>query len=408
MLLCLLSCEVETPNELDNKATNITPEQMLSTFGVGYPNDQLIIRFSPGLTEAEKQAMRDLHGVIDYKNCNCAVPTLELWFFDLPANTDGIGTLEEKVIVIKGDDGVEDAEFNSTIQNSGHNLQSPFGPSDINKGISKVKPDNDGVTIAILDTGIDYNYFGFNQTFLFNSVLGETGCDENGQTDYFGWDFVNQDHDPYDDYGHGTIISSMIASRLQAKNIDFQILPVKVFDETGKGNYFDIICGFRYAATNKYVDIINMSFGWTNSDHRILGYFITESEEEVLLTASAGNSQIDNDFFPHYPSSYEASNILANAALSNSLLEIHLARFSNRGAQSVDIAAPGSNLPFFLTPIESITLNGTSYANAIVSAFSAANYQEGMTIAQLRTTVLQNSIYDANLNTIKYSSYILY
>jgi len=407
MLFCLVGCEVETPNLTETEVVNVAPEQVRG-LGFGYPDDQLIVRFIPGTTEIEKQALRVLHGVIDYKNCDCAAPTIELWYFDMEGNSNGGGTLEEKVIVIKDDEGIEDAEFNSTIQNPGLNLQTPPVPSNVQNGIAKVKAGNDAVVIAVLDTGIDYNYFGFDQPFLFDSVQGETGCDENGDIDYFGWDFVNQDHDPYDDYGHGTIISSMIVNRLQSQNIDFRILPVKVFNETGKGNYFDILCGFRYAATNKYVDIINMSFGWNSSNTEILGHFISESEEEVLLTTSAGNSSKDNDLFPHFPSSFETSNILANAALSESLTHIGLAWFSNKGAQSVDIAAPGSNLPFYLTPTELISVNGTSYSNAIVSAYAAAHYQDGMTVTQLRSIVLQNAIYHANLFTIKHSAYIAY
>ncbi len=408
-LFCLLSCEVEAPDTNDDDIVHITSKLVQNSGSSLYPDNEIIVQYNDNTTEAQKQVIRNFHGVIDYKNCSCAEPTLELWIFDAKGINSNGGTIEEKLITVKDDEGLDDAEFNPVIQHKGYNLQSSFGPSEINNGIAKVTADNNRVTIAVLDTGIDYNYFRFNQPFLYNSVLGENGCDDNGYTDYFGWDFVNQDNDPYDDYGHGTIISSMIADRLQNNNIDFQILPVKVFDENGKGNYFDILCGFRYAATNKDVEIINMSFGWSNSSYEILEHFVNASQKEVLLSTSAGNSGANNDSLPHYPSSYQAENILASASLSaTSITEIQLAWFSNRGTQSVDIAAPGSGLLFFLTPTGFISLNGTSYSNAIVSAYAASNYQDGMTIKQLKKTVIQNSIYNANLNEIQYSSYINY
>jgi subtilisin family serine protease len=89
-------------------------------------------------------------------------------------------------------------------------------------------------------------------------------------------------------------------------------------------------------------------------------------------------------------------------------MNISLAWFSNWGQNSVDIAAPGSNLSFYLTPNESIIINGTSYSNAIISAYSGATYDAGMSIAQLRDAVLGGAVYHPNLYNIKLSSYILY
>lgn len=404
---CLLSCETETPNSFQT----INTTEQHATRGIdsfGYPDDQIVVQYDAGLTEAEKQIMRDEYGVENYKNCTCADPTLELWIFDNPRGGGPGGSIEETLVVIKDDEGLEGADFNPFIKHDGTKLQNPFGPADLVTAMSKVTTGNGGVTIAVLDTGVDYNYFGFTAPFLYNTSQSANSCSENGQEDYYGWDFVNQDNDPYDDYGHGTIVSSIITDRLFEANVNFQILPVKVFDENGDGNYFDILCGFKYAVNNEDVDIVNMSFGWYNAEYQLLGRFIEESETVALLNTSAGNNTSDNDIYAHFPSSYETSNILANAALAEPFMGAGLAYFSNWGENSVDIAAPGSNLTFYLNQNETIIINGTSYANAIVSAFAGVLYQQGMTTLELRNAVLDEAVYHPNLDNIKHSSYILY
>lgn len=368
-------------------------------------SSEIIINYDGSLSESEKQALRNQYGVTNYKTCKCADPNLELWIFQ--GMVDGGAIIEEVTVSANGDSGVEDAGFNPKVNLVGTSFQMAFGPSDINFARERVVPFNQNVTIAVLDTGIDYNYFGFDQPLLYNNMNNPEACSENGMQDYFGWDFVNQDNDPFDEgYGHGTRITNIIKETMQANNVNFQILPVKVFDANGQGSFFDILCGFKYATNNPDVDIVNMSFGWYDNHFAMLDKFIQEAQDQVLITTSAGNYGVNTDEIAHYPSGYDSENILSTAAMSGYTSDISLTSWSNFGVKTVDVAARGENIPFYISPTETILLHGTSYANAKLTAHAALQYTQGISVQEWMQNTLANTTYHPNLDRLKYSSYI--
>ncbi|MEM7086706.1 MAG: S8 family serine peptidase [Bacteroidota bacterium] len=410
-LVVVTSCEKNELNTIELSTEETKDVSLVRNPGTtGYPNDEMVVQYDPLLSEAEKQLLRDQYGVTSYKKCTCADPTLELWMFtlDREGNLPGGLDLEETVLGAKEETDLEGAEINPTFQHMGEKLNASFGVEDMGVATLNMVPSNQNVTIAVLDTGVDYNYFGFENPFLYNSQDGQNSCFDNGMEDVFGWDFVNQDNNPFDDYGHGTVITSLIYNKLSEEDVDFQILPVKAFDKNGKGTYFDILCGFRYAATKEDVDIINMSFGWYHSNYELLHRFVEQSEDKVMLLSSAGNKHQSNDQTPHYPSSYNVSNGLSIAALTDNPFSIELAWFSNYGINSVDIAAFGEGIPFYITPLEFVEVAGTSYANAFASAFGGLHFEPGLSPQQLKAIMLSNTIQHSNLSTIKYQSYIDY
>ena len=401
--LFLASCQKQDlPTKNDTNSQVVTQKG-----GFAGASNQMVVRYDASLTEAQKQLMRDAYGVYDYKQCPCADPTLEMWIFDSSYNPSGLD-LEEKVIVAKEDSDLEGADFNPVFEHGGQKLATSFGAPDSAMALSKMVANNTNVTIAVLDTGVDYNYFGFEEPFLYNNQENSDECDANGQPDYYGWDFVNQDNDPYDDYGHGTIISSFIYETLQDQNVSFQILPIKAFDANGQGNYFDILCGFKYALNNKDVNIINMSFGWYWEEYQIFSRYMYESQEQVVITASAGNDMLNTDVNPHYPSVYPYENLVASAALGSAFGGINLAEFSNFGPETVDLAGPGEDIPFYLDPNEFITVSGTSFANAYISAHAGVTFDENFTIEQHINMIFEQAVPHFNLNNIKYSAYVYY
>ncbi len=410
LLLFITACEKETISFSEAKHDPSEDTTAHSVMTQLFVPGEVVIKYDELLSEAQKQIIRDAYGVTNYKNCTCADPTLELWIFELDNNgnlPNGL-TIEGVVESSKDDSGVEGAELNPIIKQTGHKLNAPFGPEDMSTALTVMSNNNVGVTIAVLDTGIDYNYFGFNDPFLYNSVLAGDSCSENGMEDRFGWDFVEGDNNPFDEHGHGTQVTSILYEKLNNQNIDFQTLPVKVFDENGSGNYFDILCGFKYASKKNNVNIINMSFGWYNTRYALLERFIDEVEDNVLVITSAGNYRNDNDIIAHYPSSYEMDNILSIASWSAGYSGVELSRFSNFGITSVDLAAPGEDIPFYLTPNEYILLSGTSYSTAFVTAYGGQVYIPGINPLQHISNILSGSIPDDNLNSLKYQSYINY
>ncbi len=406
----IIGCQVEEINEESIKNENLSIDTNKNKLpSTGHLNDEIIVQYNTSLSETQKQTMRTLNGVTSFKKCECADPTLELWEFEIDENgyLPGGVHIEEVVLGNKDTSGLEGIEFNNTIEHMGEKLAVAFGSANVSVALTKQVASNSDLTIAILDTGVDYNYFGFTEPFLFNTTVSEASCNDNGYEDYFGWDFVNQDNDAHDDFGHGTIIASLIYEKLIDENIDFQILPVKVFNQSGKGKYFDILCGFKYALNNPEVDVINMSFGWYgHSNTEILDRFIVDSQEKVLLTTSAGNAHQSNDNTPHFPSSYPVSNLISVASLNSHPSEIGLAHFSNFGVNSVDIATIGERIPFEISPNEYMLVNGTSYSSAYTAAHAGTLFEVENTPQKWVSNIIENTTYNSNLDKLRYQSHI--
>lgn len=426
LLITLVGCQKETLNSETEiaKETEITQKGGANSEASGGQSNELVILYPEGTTEAEKVIKRNEYHIQEYKKCECADPNLELWIFSKgEAAGGGIETKRESA---KADEEIEGAEYNPNIKIQEDIFVDFGGTGNINDGLSKMVSSNQGVTVAVLDTGIMYDYPGFSSPFLYNS--GVDACSDNGYNELFGWNFVDEDNNPYDDHRgrHGTIVSTLIASQFEAANLNYQILPVKVANSNGNIRYFDALCGFQYAANKPDVNVINMSFGWNQYERELLEKFIDDAED-ILVVTSAGNKGLNNDTTPHYPSSYESDNLIAVAALgahgtqtnsnpyaSGSLADINgatgnpnsgLASFSNRGTYSVDIAASGEYIPFTYNN-QTLYISGTSYSAALTSGYSGTQYQLGMSGILLKSTVIENAIYDPNLSEIQYSKHI--
>lgn len=388
--------------DIENTTANfVTPSSQ-------FTDGEIVIKYEVDLSEAEKQVIRDQYQVTNYRKCKCADPTLELWILDI--NSSGVTpsglSVETVVNGTRETLGVEGSQMNIIIKHKGYKLNSTFGPDDILNATNLLAPDNNGITIAVLDTGIDYNYFGYELPFIYNNSLNTNTCMDNGMVDYVGWDFVDNDNSPFDNHGHGTQASYMIYEKLTAQNINFQILPVKVFDGNGDARYFDILCGFKYILNNSDVKVINMSFGWYDTEYTLLKEFIENAQDDVLIITSAGNELNDNDVIPHYPSSYDSNNILSIASWDGNTFNAGLSKFSNYGVQSVDIAATGEDIPFYINENDYVLLSGTSYAAAYTSAIAGALYTPSITPVQHIENILDTCKLSNNLINIKYHSYL--
>jgi subtilisin family serine protease len=121
----------------------------------------------------------------------------------------------------------------------------------------------------------------------------------------------------------------------------------------------------------------------------------------ILFIAAAGNSGTNNDATASYPSGYASNNVIAVAALTNTGA---LASYSQYGATTVDIAAPGSGI-WSTVPVASgkgknatvgsgyASYNGTSMATPHVTGAAAmyAARHPGATAAQIKAAILSNA-----------------
>lgn len=340
-----------------------------------YSTTELIVQFRSGLTSAQKSALRDQYGVVAHRACAmCLDEEIEKWFFD-----EGIDIEHKSLGIQSGSGGPEgeiinvDYEFNFNMESENQSVVDGVPTHDY---LSRIVPNNTGVTIAILDTGINSNFPAFEEKFLYNAssdnILGEPS----------GWDFVNNDSDFNDDYWlvHGSAVSYIVYKNLKAAGTPHQLLPVKVCDANGVASYFNILCGLNYAL--KRAHIVQMSLGWYDDGsgegvNTIFSNLLSTYEKKVLVVTSAGNSTIDNDTYDHYPSSYPQTNVLAIAAANKTTDNI--ADFSNYGSNSVDFFAVGEEVEFYDMDMLPVPMSGTSFAAPFVAAIAAkAWYNAGM------------------------------
>lgn len=204
------------------------------------------------------------------------------------------------------------------------------------------------VTVAVIDTGIDEFHP------IFESRLLTTG-----------YNFVNEDHPPYDDSynGHGTHVAGVIAKATEGLE-QIKILPIKTLDSRGNGTILNVGKSIQFAMESN-VDIINLSLGLHPYVHsEFLESLIQEAiDAGITVVIAAGNDNIDTS--DGCPAHLEEAIIVSAIDEKNKK-----AYFSNYGT-SVDVTAPGVNI-YSATPGGGYGyLSGTSMAAPHVTAIAA-------------------------------------
>ncbi len=198
--------------------------------------------------------------------------------------------------------------------------------------------DCSSVVVAVVDSGVNYNQ----EDLAANMWNGGFNFPNHG------FDYVDSDNDPMDLNGHGTHVAGIIgAAGNNAKGTTgicwkASIMAVRVLDATGSGSDATIIQGIDFAITNG-ARVISMSLGSDGSlDPAFSNAITTAQANDVVVIVSAGNRAKDNDTgAAHYPCNFTQPNLVCVAALDQNYA---LASFSNWGATSVDVGAPGTNI----------------------------------------------------------------
>ncbi|VXB91845.1 conserved hypothetical protein [Flavobacterium sp. 9AF] len=424
IIIILFSCTHDDNLEKDFNSSksdlknNIETNRVLNRRDLPvYSKDKLIVRYAPGTSNNTKSTLRDFYGVANFKLCeNCSDQSIELWIFD------GIIDIEPKKTAIEqgsggGVEAIIDVDYEFTF---GIDINNPDVGTLIDTSyFSHIKPSNDGVTIAVLDTGIAPTIGGisepvFDTRFLYNASYGSN------PNVYSGWDFVNIDHNAFDDNNgrHGTVVTSIITEILNNSQslVHHQIIPLKVCDQYGKASYFNFLCATSYGL--EYADILQMSLGWYDDGfgdflNTIVSSLIDEHPETLIVT-SAGNLENNNDIRAHYPSSYSHDNIIAVAAADKSINDIstlsisNIAWFSNYGVESVDVFSKGQYIPFL-----GYDMSGTSFAAPVVTGVLARlkNNNPSYTAGELKYLLIASGIdcpitFDST-KKVKYNKIIL-
>jgi thermitase len=238
---------------------------------------------------------------------------------------------------------------------------------------------SEDVVVAVLDTGVDYNHEDLTENMWRRPEKMEPYHDNELGTidDEFGFNAIDGS-DPMDDNGHGTHCAGIVGAEgennlgIAGVNWKVQIMPLKFMNAGGSGSTKDAIEAINYVIDRKKagvnVRIISASWGSTQKS-RALGEVIRKAyENDILFVAAAGNSSVDNDRTPHYPSSYDSPNVVSVAALDR---HDALASFSNYGVKSVAIAAPGVDILSTWLGNEYEEKSGTSMATPVVAGVAA-------------------------------------
>ena len=220
----------------------------------------------------------------------------------------------------------------------------------IDKYAKYIKDENkeNTVTIAVIDTGIDYNHSIFKDKLL-----------------YSGYDFINNDDDPYDDslQGHGTHVAGIIAdSTRELDNI--KILPIKALNSFGIGTISSLGNSIKYAIDSN-VDIINLSLGLTNGVHsNLIEELILEAVNSGITVVNAAGNSNSNTMYS-CPSHLDEAIIVSAIDINN-----NKAYTSNYGP-NIDVAAPGVNIYSSIPGDNYAYKSGTSMAAPYISSIAA-------------------------------------
>ncbi len=259
---------------------------------------------------------------------------------------------------------------------------------------------------------------------LLDDVNWSDGRDNDGNTffdDLVGVNFLSGSHDrlpsnrPFDVLGHGTHVAGTIGAvgnnSYGAVGVNWQtsLMSLRILDNNNQSDSAAAIRAINYASQMRAdlavgdhdrveaganVRVLNNSWGQPGGYDQALDVAIAEAGTEgILFVAAAGNGNIlgngvDNDTTPFHPASYAAANVIAVGALSGTA--DGLAPFSNFGADSVDLAAPGVGVRSTLPGGRFGTANGTSMAVPHVAGAAALIWSAfpEATLAEVKQAIL--------------------
>ena len=159
-----------------------------------------------------------------------------------------------------------------------------------------------------------------------------------------------------DDHHHGTHVAGTIGAAgnngigVAGVNWTTRMMGIKFLDSSGSGTTADAIAAIEFAIAAKQafaatgaanIRVLSNSWGDREFSQALLDQVNAANAADMLFVAAAGNDGFDNDILPMYPASFAAPNVISVAATSNT---DDRAWFSNYGASSVHLAAPGVDI----------------------------------------------------------------
>lgn len=222
-------------------------------------------------------------------------------------------------------------------------------------GVSELEVNNiwassqgNDVVVAIIDTGVDTDHPDLQANLL------------------TGYNVLSPSDPPEDDNEHGTHCSGIVAAINNSVGVvgvapQAKILPIKVLDSEGSGDFDAIVTGIEWAIDNG-ADIISMSLGASSGFPAIRNALLGSKAANIPVFCAAGNSGVTPavDFPARYPTAIAIGSINQQLQRSN---------FSNTG-KGLDFMAPGSGI-LSTVPDGYAVFSGTSMATPFAAGLAA-------------------------------------
>lgn len=270
------------------------------------------------------------------------------------------------------------------------------------------------VYIGIIDEGYMYSHEDLAANAGVNpGEIAGNGIDDDGNglvDDIYGWDFAGNNNTVFDGVGddHGTHVAGTIGGvGGNGKGVagvcwNVKLLNAKFLGSTGgtTANAIKAVDYFTDLKTRHGINLVatNNSWGGGGFSQLLMDAITRANNAGILFIAAAGNSGTNNDVTASYPSGYNVANVIAVASITSTGA---LSSFSQYGATTVDLGAPGSGI-WSSIPKKSgkklvssyASYSGTSMATPHVSGAAAlyASTHPGESAAQIKAAILNSVI----------------
>ena len=363
---------------------------------------ELLVRFRPGQTVAKTKGtiqlsmlsgVRSVRVDINSFGGSDLVEGLRLARVAPERTLDAIKALRARADVLYVEPNYIrhfDAVPNDTFYASQWPLKNPPPFPNVGGGISAesawdTTTGNQNIVVGVIDSGIDIDHRDLKDNIFINTAEtpnNNIDDDNNGFVDDVnGWDFLNNDRTVFDsaaDDFHGTHVAGIIGARgnnsvgIAGVNWNVQLLPIKAIGIQGSSDSV-ILEAYNYAKMMRQrgvnLRVLNNSYGGQAFSQSLFNGIKELGDAGILFVASAGNETLNNDFVRHFPACADLPNVISVAASNQS--GFFATEFSNRGPQSVHLAAPGvevlSTTPHGYTGTGLVAANtdpdGSTYSN---------------------------------------------
>jgi serine protease len=365
-----------------------------------YVDGEVLVRYVAGTTRVEQQQLEREVGSTEQKALGAGVHVLEV----------GSGKVEQAITRLVRSGRVRYAEPNYVLHvdatpndasfvqlwgllNTGQTVNGTTGTpgADIDATLAwDLATGSNEVVVGVVDTGIDYAHPDLAAN-VWTNPGGIGGC----AAGTHGYNAINGTCNPADDHSHGSHVAGTIGAvgnngvGVAGVSWNVKLVGLKFLNSGGSGSTDDAIEAINWAIQLKQsgvnLRVLNNSWGGGGYSQALKDAIDAAGANDILFVAAAGNSARNNDITPHYPSSYGTANEIAVAATTQ---HDKLPTFSNYGATSVHLGAPGTNVYSTVPGGSYAYFNGTSMATPHVSGVAAL----ALSVCTLTTTALKSVI----------------